>query len=337
MPFQFTHAVLGGTFDHLHAGHKRILDFAYHTADHLTIGIVGDSQIDTKGFSDILEPLHIRKESVLSYVQQNDWGKRTTITQLKDIYGPAADNPDYDAIIVTRETKKNAIKINTLRHQNNLKPLSIVTVPLLKGTDNRVIRSTRIREGRINRTGDPYSHLFSKSKELSLPPRLRNLLRKPLGQIIEGDERFTSFTAQKAALSIKRHNPTLLISVGDIVSKSLKKARLPPDVVVIDYRSRRQSLSSRNTVKIKGISNRPGTIQKNAVTKLKQTIDRSLERNTSQRLVIHGEEDLLTLPAILLAPLKSIVVYGQKDFGIVVVPITEQIKRQVVGIIRQFE
>lgn len=337
MPYQHNYAVLGGTFDHLHAGHTRILDFAYHTADHVTIGVVGNDQIDTKSFSNILEPFHIRKESVLAYIQQNDWEKRTTIIQLSDIYGPAADDPKYDAIVVTRETRKNAVKINDVRRHNNLKPLSIVTIPLMKGKDNRVIRSTRIREGRINRIGDPYSYLFSKSKELTLPPRLRNLLRKPLGQIIEGDERFTSFTAQKAALSIKRHNPTLLISVGDIVSTSLKKAKLTPDVIVIDYRSRRQSLFSKNTVKGKRISNRPGTIQKIAVSQLKQKINLSFEKSTLQRLIIHGEEDLLALPAILLAPLNSIVVYGQRDFGIIVVPITEQIKKQVAGIIAQFE
>jgi len=337
MPYQYKHAVLGGTFDHLHAGHKRILDFAFHTADQITIGIVGNDQIDTKSFSNTLESFHLRKESVLAYIQQNDWEKRTTIIQLTDIFGPAADNPKYDAIVVTRETRKNAVKINDIRRQNNLKPLAIITIPLMKGKDNKVIRSTRIREGQINRIGDPYSYLFSKSKELTLPPRLRNLLRKPLGTIIEGDVRFTSFTAQKTALSIKRHDPPLLISVGDIVSTSLKKAKLTPNVIVIDHRSRRQFLFSKNTVKDKGISNKPGTIQKVAVDKLKQKMNLSLKQKTSQQMTIHGEEDLLALPAILLAPLKSIVVYGQRDLGIIVVPITEQIKKQVAGIIAQFE
>jgi len=52
--------------------------------------------------------------------------------------------------------------------------------------------------------------------------------------------------------------------------------------------------------------------------------------------VIKGEEDLLTLPAILLAPLGAIVIYGQKDVGAVVVEVTEEIKQKISNIINQF-
>ena len=335
--FDFQHAALGGTFDHFHSGHKRILDYAFHTAQYVTIGIVGEAPIAVKLFSNMHESFHIRKDAVTSYIRQNEWEKKSTITKLTDIYGPAADDSTFDVIVVTRETAPNAEKINKKRLQNNLKPLSIVTVPLMKGADNNVIRSTRIREGVINRDGDPYFSLFTKTKQLILPPRLRTLLRKPLGQIIEGEERFTSFIAQKAVKIIKRHKPTLLIAVGDIVSQSFIKVGCIPDVCIKDYRSRRKELSYKSLIKENHILNPPGSVRQEAVKEMKKAIDRSITSKIPQTVVIKGEEDLLALPAIMLAPLGSIVVYGQWDFGIVIVQITENMKQKVAGIVRQFE
>ena len=136
--FDFQHAALGGTFDHFHSGHKRILDYAFHTAQYVTIGIVGEAPIAVKLFSNMHESFHIRKDAVTSYIRQNEWEKKSTITKLTDIYGPAADDSTFDVIVVTRETAPNAEKINKKRLQNNLKPLSIVTVPLMKGATSSV-------------------------------------------------------------------------------------------------------------------------------------------------------------------------------------------------------
>jgi len=53
-------------------------------------------------------------------------------------------------------------------------------------------------------------------------------------------------------------------------------------------------------------------------------------------LIIDGEEDLLTLPAILFAPLGSLVLYGHWQHGIIGVEITEEIKQAVKVIIGKF-
>ena len=46
-------------------------------------------------------------------------------------------------------------------------------------------------------------------------------------------------------------------------------------------------------------------------------------------IVVEGEEDLLTLIAVLYAPENSFVIYGQPHSGVVVVKVTGQKKRQV--------
>ena len=55
------------------------------------------------------------------------------------------------------------------------------------------------------------------------------------------------------------------------------------------------------------------------------------------KIVIKGEEDLLVLPASLLAPLGAVVVYGQADFGIILVKVDESIKEKIYGLIKQFD
>ena len=71
--------------------------------------------------------------------------------------------------------------------------------------------------------------------------------------------------------------------------------------------------------------------------KIKQTIKRVLDDRENVTIVIDGEEDLLALPAILLAPLKSMVLYGQMDLGVVLVEVTEEMKEKVAGLVKKFE
>jgi hypothetical protein len=54
-----------------------------------------------------------------------------------------------------------------------------------------------------------------------------------------------------------------------------------------------------------------------------------LHSNHQTKIVVEGEEDLLTLIAIMNAPQESLVVYGQPHEGIVVVKVTEDKKTEI--------
>ncbi|QQS44656.1 pantetheine-phosphate adenylyltransferase [Candidatus Roizmanbacteria bacterium] len=335
MRYHYRHVCLGGTFDHLHAGHKRILDFAFHTGLKVSIGISTDQFIQKKILSQSIQSFHLRKEYLTDYLIQNGWKERAVIFPLNDIYGTADTDNTLQAIIVTRETSENALKINKRRKKNSLLPLDIVSVPFLKGTDNKIVRAERIRKGAINRLGNSYLQLFTKTRQLNLPPRLRELLRKPLGTIIEGEERFASFTAEKAVRAIQKHHPVVTILVGDIVSDSLLAAGFKPQLIIRDNRSRRKDLPIIQRSK-NAITNPPGTIKQTTVKAIHQAIS-DIEDSGMKTIIIKGEEDLLALPAILLSPLNSVVVYGQADMGIILIAVTEEKKEQIAGIIKQFE
>jgi hypothetical protein len=57
----------------------------------------------------------------------------------------------------------------------------------------------------------------------------------------------------------------------------------------------------------------------------------------SVKMVIEGEEDLLTLPAILYAANDSFVIYGQPYEGIVIVKATPTKKKEIQAILKSME
>jgi uncharacterized protein (UPF0218 family) len=81
------------------------------------------------------------------------------------------------------------------------------------------------------------------------------------------------------------------------------------------------------------VKNPPATITDEALT----TIQEALEQNRCVKIVVDGEEDLLTLAAVLYAPENSFVVYGQPLEGIVVVKVTKQKKKEVTDVLKAME
>ena len=60
---------------------------------------------------------------------------------------------EFDAIVVTKETKKTAEEINNKLIHKKLKPLKIVKIPFVRADDNISISSTRIRNKEIDEDG----------------------------------------------------------------------------------------------------------------------------------------------------------------------------------------
>ncbi len=321
--FEYQHLVFAGTFDHFHVGHQKMIDQAFKLAHFVSLGIATKKLCNEKILSSKIQPFAKRKKIIEKYLHENKYSNRAKLFPLSDIYGSSVTDYSIDAILVTKNTKHNAEKINEIRLKNGLKLLKIITSPLFLADDGKEISSERIRLGEISPSGHSYSHDFSSSKTLHLPVSLRESLRKPLGKINNGE----------------LAGP-MIITVGDIVSSSLLKIGIDPAIKIIDNKTRREKIKHKEkelTIANRHeIRNNPGEINLNFFNIFRNLRDDHLKNGRSQLLVVCGEEDLLVLPAVLLAPLSSIVLYGHFQFGVVLVGVTERKKRQVEKIMNKF-
>lgn len=168
--------------------------------------------------------------------------------------------------------------------------------------------------------------------EYSLTPTLTKRLKEPIGTLIRGS--FTE-TLRRFKEMIEKEKTPRLISVGDTVTKNLTENNILPQLAIVDNKCMRKNiqpimLDADETI---CVSNPPGTITREAIT----AIQNALKSKHRVRILVEGEEDLLTLIAVLYAPEDSLVVYGQPYEGIVVVRATPQKKEWIAGILKAME
>lgn len=144
---------MGGTFDVLHRGHRKLLRQAFTIGRNVMIGITSDEFARTLHKPHKLDSYAKRKRDVERLLSR--WGvlSRAKIVPLRDRYGPTVRESRIQAIVVSRRTLKTAYEINSKRRANRLKPLIIDPIDLIMAEDKRPISSTRIRRGRIDREG----------------------------------------------------------------------------------------------------------------------------------------------------------------------------------------
>ncbi|MEK7165601.1 MAG: GTP-dependent dephospho-CoA kinase family protein, partial [Patescibacteria group bacterium] len=118
------------------------------------------------------------------------------------------------------------------------------------------------------------------------------------------------------------------------------KKRIVPDISIVDFKIQRkvvyknlEELGFRKIKLLKKAKNEAGTISKEAEIVLSSLIKNEAKPSILQ---IEGEEDLLALLSIFLAPLKSLIVYGQPNEGIVVVEVTEEKKQSARNLLNKF-
>ncbi len=99
-----------------------------------------------------VRPYAKREEALKAYLRAQGWA-RFTIAPLDDPFGPAAHREDLDAIAVSEETRSTAEELNGARRRAGLRPLEVLTVPMLPADDGLPISATRIARGEIEADG----------------------------------------------------------------------------------------------------------------------------------------------------------------------------------------
>lgn len=142
--------MVGGTFDPLHDGHKRLLDRSFELAGpsgHVVIGLTTDTFASRKVHP--IRPFEERKADLKRYITGRDYPLDWLIEPLNDRFGSATES-DFDAIVVSEETLPVAVEINRIRRKNGRRKVDIHQISCVLAEDGRWISSTRIYRGEID-------------------------------------------------------------------------------------------------------------------------------------------------------------------------------------------
>lgn len=158
---------------------------------------------------------------------------------------------------------------------------------------------------------------------VSLPEDLRGELKDPIGPV---------FTDPEDLLE-EVEGP--LVTVGDVVTYHLERASRTPDVSVIDERTERGPVAPEYAVGGADVtvSNPAATL----TADLLRAIREAVHAEPPTRIMVDGEEDLATVPAIIATPEGTSVVYGQPGEGMVLVEVTPEIKARMRSLLKRMD
>ncbi|KON34421.1 MAG: hypothetical protein AC479_00800 [miscellaneous Crenarchaeota group-6 archaeon AD8-1] len=170
------------------------------------------------------------------------------------------------------------------------------------------------------------------SVEYRITSKLRKKLHNPFGILIKGS---ISDNKEKLNEIVEENISPIIISVGDIVSRRLYDLQYYPKIIIIDNKCMRKKLIPRKfpIKKVFYVRNPPGTITDEAINSIKEACG----RDGRSQIIVEGEEDLLTLIAVLFAPEKALVIYGQPKEGFVAIKVTENKKIEIKRILKDMK
>lgn len=330
----FKKIIIGGSFDLLHIGHKRLIAKAFESGGLVSIGITTDN-FNKKRKKQTFEDQELRVKNLKGFLKKNGFIKRSEIILINDIFGTSLTNSKLEAIVVSKETIPNANLINAKRIRKEFPQLEIIILPHEKDESGKIISSTRIRNGEINTEGKIYKKLLLKIADKKLNPKTLNKFKDPLGSI------------KKSFKGVDKLSE--IITIGDVVTQEAFKVGINPKLSVIDLKTKRQSVilnavkdlsrmrvpnklgdsSDSSSLQNDKTVNPAGQISKPLILK----IEKAIKGKRNQLIIVKGEEDLAAIPAILFAPLGAKVYYGQPNKGMVEVLVDLKIKDKLLSLL----
>ncbi len=154
-----------------------------------------------------------------------------------------------------------------------------------------------------------------------LPINLKEELRKIWGLPL--------FNGKKGVLRkfrqlAKKRRFKKIITVGDYCSLAL-----PSDIKIFDGKIKRTKVKKLPKFSL-CCSNPPGTIQKRVWHIIKKAI------KNKENVFVEGEEDLLVIPAVLLAEKNTAVIYGFPGKGVCLIEVSPRVKKTFKELLKKF-
>lgn len=168
--------VVAGTFDHLHIGHKLLIQASTillsvprdaSTPACLIVGITGGSLLTNKKYASEMEPWKTRAQSVIDFISATFAPSSSTSSRrqetigddeeihawlldgrvfvrcvnISDVFGPTITEENMDAIVLSAETRKGGEMINEKRAANGWRGLKVYEIGVIQ-LDGQELPST---------------------------------------------------------------------------------------------------------------------------------------------------------------------------------------------------
>lgn len=158
-----------------------------------------------------------------------------------------------------------------------------------------------------------------------VPEEKRDLFKEPLGTFVTIDD-------------LKKRNAKKTITVGDVVSLTVWREGIVPDLAIYDGRTERRDMTDfAILVEERGL-------EKTVVRNPAGTITRELEDAVRNALDfgpalirVEGEEDLALMPCIRYAPEGTDIVYGWPGKGMMVLTTDVAVKNKTENLWKEME
>ncbi|MDG6947413.1 MAG: DUF359 domain-containing protein [Nitrososphaerota archaeon] len=151
------------------------------------------------------------------------------------------------------------------------------------------------------------------ARAFKLPENLRAKLSEPLGHVFGPQE-----TAGEEFARLAK-DASMVVTVGDKVTETLHHIGATPAVHVVDGVERRskRELPDVPYARVVKVSNPAGTLTQDAIEGMRG----AFAGKKPVRVLVDGEEDLIAMLAIAMAPVSATVFYGQPGAGVVAVKV----------------
>lgn len=130
----FATCAVGGTFDHLHDGHRILLTMAaFLTSKTLIVGITGPELLKQKAYADYMQAFEVRRANVEQFLGLVKPALEVDVQEINDVCGPTAQIEDIQGLILSQESLKGGEFVNSTRAKKGWSALELVVIDVVGG------------------------------------------------------------------------------------------------------------------------------------------------------------------------------------------------------------
>ncbi len=154
----FEKVAVGGTFDGMHYGHRKLLTLAVSSVNprsgKLMVGVTVDDMLRHKSYNEEIPNIKQRIDGVREFIYRLAPGikNRVKLRAIDDAYGPPGtveEGSDFDALVLSHETLDNGHELNEYR--TKVLGLPEMTLLCTRRTEPHGMSSTALRRRRWER------------------------------------------------------------------------------------------------------------------------------------------------------------------------------------------